>query len=475
MSQREAAEYKLIEEGIQFDEKLGRFRVNYPFIDDPRKLSNNYRQVVKIAESEERKLAKENLTEEANKLFDKMIDVGAVTELTKSERDLWDGPVHYLSIQHVIDLSSATTPLRLVTNSSLADPVTGISLNSILAKGPNVLNDMFEILIRFRVYLDALISDVSKAYYMLLTGLLEQHVRRVVWRYGKTDAVWRVFVFLTVGMGDRPAACLMEIAVKMTVQIFGSIDLVAAHRLNKDRFVDDIATGGTKAEVERFKGVENVDTMVCDGTMTKIMGKTHLNLKAVAISGEVDGDKLKKLGSSVLGLGFSTERDTLMVKFRANTSVKRRGSPTGPDWTRESIEGLEATVLTMRIAMGVANSQYDPLGGGSPLVIRLKVAMREMYRRKLNWDEPLPTDLQKYFKNLIRLVVEAGDLEFKRCTKPEDAEGRCVMVTYFDGADEAFSAVIYLRWKVKRGGYIACLLVAKARVSAMWSTSTPIV
>ena len=93
--------------------------------------------------------------------------------------------------------------------------------------------------------------------------------------------------------------------------------------------------------------------------------------------------------------------------------------------------------------------------------------------RKLNWDEPLPTDLQKYFKNLIRLVVEAGDLEFRRCTKPEDAEGRCVMVTYFDGADEAFSAVIYLRWKVKRGGYIACLLVAKARVSAMWSTSTP--
>ena len=50
--------------------------MKYPFIDDQRKLSDNYKQVVKIAESEERKLAKENLTEQANKLFDKMLMLG---------------------------------------------------------------------------------------------------------------------------------------------------------------------------------------------------------------------------------------------------------------------------------------------------------------------------------------------------------------------------------------------------------------
>ena len=54
--------------------------------------------MVKIAESEERRLAKENLTEQANKLFDKMLDVGAVADLSKAEMDMWEGPVHYLSI-----------------------------------------------------------------------------------------------------------------------------------------------------------------------------------------------------------------------------------------------------------------------------------------------------------------------------------------------------------------------------------------
>ena len=473
MSQREAAEYKLMEEGMKFDENLGRFRVDYPFIDDPRKLSNNYRQVVKIAESEERKLAKEGLTEEANKLFNKMIDVGAVSEMSQAELDMWDGPVHYVSIQHVLDPSSATTPLRLVTNSSLADPKTGISLNSILAKGPKVLNDMFEILVRFRVYLKALISDVSKAYYMLLTGELERHVRRVVWRYGESGTDWRIFGFLTVGMGDRPAACLMEISVKMTVLIFGHIDLVAAYRLNRDRFVDDIATGGTEAEVVRFKGVEDKETMVCDGTMPQIMSKTHLFLKAIAVTGEEDGDKLKKLGASVLGLGFSTERDTLMVKFRANTSVKKRGAPTGPDWTVDTIGGLTDVELTFRLCMGVTNCQYDPMGFGCPIVIRLKVAIRDMFRRKLEWDEKLPGDLEKLFKYLIAMVVEAGDLEFRRCAKPEDAVGNCEMIVYWDGSNEAFGVVIYLRWKVASGGYKVYLLTAKSRVTGMWSTSTP--
>ena len=156
---------------------------------------------------------------------------------------------------------------------------------------------------------------------MLLTRELEQHVRRVVWRYGKTGTQWRVFVFLTVSMGDRPAACLMEIGVKMTVMIFGHIDLVAGGRLNRDCFVDDISTGGTQAEVVMFKGTEDVVTMACDGTMPQIMSKTHLLLKAVAISGEEDGEKLKKLGCSVLGLGFSTQRDTLRVEFKVNISA----------------------------------------------------------------------------------------------------------------------------------------------------------
>ena len=47
------------------------------------------------------------------------------------------------------------------------------------------------------------------------------------------------------------------------------------------------------------------------------------------------------------------------------------------------------------------------------------------------------------------------------------------MVVYFDGSDDAFSAVVYMRWQVRGGGYVAKLLTAKSKVSSMWGTSTP--
>ena len=59
--------------------------------------------------------------------------------------DAYEGPVHYVSVQYVINDHSSTTPLRLVINSSLKDPVSGMSLNDMLCKGPNVLNDIYEL------------------------------------------------------------------------------------------------------------------------------------------------------------------------------------------------------------------------------------------------------------------------------------------------------------------------------------------
>ena len=79
----------------------------------------------------------------------------------------------------MIHPGSVTTPYRLVTNSSLIDPETGISLNSILAKGPMALYDTWDISVRFRHGEYGLTADISKAYYQMKTGAIEKHCRRV--------------------------------------------------------------------------------------------------------------------------------------------------------------------------------------------------------------------------------------------------------------------------------------------------------
>ena len=49
----------------------------------------------------------------------------------------------------VVNKESQSTPFRIVTNFSYKDPITGKSLNSILAKGPN-MSDPYKILLRIR-------------------------------------------------------------------------------------------------------------------------------------------------------------------------------------------------------------------------------------------------------------------------------------------------------------------------------------
>ena len=140
--------------------------------------------------------------------------------------------------------------------------------------------------------------------------------------------------------------------------MYGYIDQLAADRLSRDHFVDDITSGGDPEQVRRFKGEENPETLECNGTMPQIFNEARLKLKAIAVSGEADGGALQKLSGAVLGHGYSTARDTLSVKFRVNISHRRRGNPTGPDITKDTLDQLNQTVLTRRLALGIANGQY---------------------------------------------------------------------------------------------------------------------
>ena len=473
ISRQEAFELEYIEKCVEL--KDNKFQIKFPFLVDPAELADNYTQVVRIAESEERKLEKEGRMQEFNELFEKLQVLGAMEEISDQEMKSWSGPVHYVSLQHVIDEGNATTSFRIVSNSSLRTPGNPHSLNSILAKGPNLLSDPYKIMIRFRTYLKGLSSDVTKAYYQMFTGLLEKHVRRVVWRYGVKGAKWRIFGYLCVSFGDTPAAALLEVCFKLVIEMYGSIDPLAAHRLYHDHFVDDITSGGDTDQVRRFKGDENPETLECNGTMPQIFNGANLKLKAVAVSGEADGGALQKLSGSVLGHGYSTARDTLSVKFRVNISPRRRGNPTGPDVTVDTLDQLSQTVLTRRLALGISNGQYDMMGMVTPVLIKLSASMRELFVDKfgLSWDTPLPDKLNAVWLGYIRELVEAGEFEFRRCVRPVGVVKQFWLVVFFDGSDQAFAAVIYCRWEMDDGQVIVSLLCSKARIVPLHRISTP--
>ena len=72
MSQKEALELRMMEDNISFNDTIGKWRVKYPFLQDPRVLENNYRRVLRMMETLERRLDKLGQVEAANEVFSKI-------------------------------------------------------------------------------------------------------------------------------------------------------------------------------------------------------------------------------------------------------------------------------------------------------------------------------------------------------------------------------------------------------------------
>ena len=429
--------------------------------------------MIKVAERKEKRLIKSNLLEAFNDELDKIIRFGALVELEDTEFKQWDGPKHYVSLQNVLNEDFQTTPLRIFTNSSLSDRK-GISLNGILMKGHDTLSNQWDVLTRWRSYEKALCSDVTKAYYAIKTGELEKHVRRVCWRHGKSSSHWRTYGFNTVSFGDRPAAAFLEIAIRRTADMNQHIDMLAATRIKNDRYVDDLSTGGSPLEVARFMGKETGEQFQQDGTIPNILSKSSLKLKVMVTSGETDLSKISRLGDKVLGIGWNATTDELIFKF--NVSLVDKCNKTITVLTKDNLATLDHNLLTPRNLLRVVNGMYDPLGLISPITIRLRIAFRNVFNinKNLNWDTPLAAGRQQdCWLNLFKMLTEAPPVTLKRCFRPITAVGSCNLVCYFDGSDDAFAGVMYIRWMLEDGSVRVNLLCSKPRVTPSKRITTP--
>ena len=465
-SLREQFEYKVMEECVTYDEVEKVYKVKYPFTEDPSILTYNVHQAIKIAERLEKKVIKEKSIDAVNTEFDKMVEYGALVELSPEEMNSWSGPAHWVSLQVVSKPDSETTPTRLVTNTSLPDR-NGNSVNSILMKGPNALSDQRAVVCQWRCYEHALSTDVSKAYYNMRTGELEKHTRRVVWRYGKTDEKWRHWGFQTVSFGDKPAGVFLDIVLRKIAMQFGSIDPPTAIKLNTDRFVDDVTSGGSLEEVNRMAGscVDENNRFETDGTLSKILAQGSLRLKAVVTSGEQDKEKIAKLGKLVLGIGWNPTVDHIWVDIRETEQLK----------LILNAANLVDVTITPRILLGIINKPHDVLGLISPITIRAMVAYRDLFKLEPtpDWDSDIPLKEKAKWIPILSALHQCTSVPFARSIAPTSQASHSEIVGYFDGSDEAYAAVVYLRWTLLDGSIKVYLAGSKTKVTPLKRISTP--
>ena len=111
-------------------------------------------------------------------------------------------------------------------------------LNEYWAKGPDLLNSLLGILIRFRESKIAFIGDIKKMYHTVRTGVIEQHTHRFHWR--DMDVTREPDTYVTQIVSYKPSGTIATVALPKTAEMAKENFPKASELLINNTYMDDI-------------------------------------------------------------------------------------------------------------------------------------------------------------------------------------------------------------------------------------------
>ena len=476
ISIKEQREMNIILDNLVYDINRKHWIITYPWIKDPNDLPNNYSSAFARLKSTEKRLLLLGSDYYVN--YDKqiidMINRNVAEKLDQFIIDTYNGPVHYLPHHEIHKPSSTSTPLRIVFNSSSS--FAGHILNDYYAKGPDVLNNMLGVLLRFRLGHIGVTGDIKKMYNAIHTSIIDQHTHRFLWRNMNPNRPPDHYILKRVTFGDRPSGAIAILALRKTAEMFSDKFPKAAEIVGNDSFVDDIIFSVDEYE-EAESILSEIETILKEGgfEIKEWLISKDNNESDSLINISQDNDK-------VLGILWNPKSDQLKFQLNLNFSKKHRNMKLDSNIKETEMEFRFPEILTRRLVMRQTASLYDPLGLLTPITLQAKLLMRQLIleQRSLTnisdkdiWDVPLSNSLYSKWKLYFNNLFQICDISFNRCIKPMLAVNKPILILFSDGSSVAFGSCAYIRWELYNGSFISKLILSKNRIAPTCQLTIP--
>ena len=450
MTNQERDEYNIIYNSCEKEGK--QWKIPYPWKRNPDQLPDNRAQAEMVLKSTERRLSRNPQHAEAySKQMDEMVDLGFSRKLTEEELANYKGPIHYVSHHAVIRPEKKSTPVRIVFNSSAS--YHGHTLNDYWYKGPDLLNSLFGVLLRFREKEVAICGDISKMYHRVLIPLQDQHVHRYLWRDLQQDKPPDVFVKTVLTFGDKPAPAMAEIALRRSAEDGKELYPEAARVVLNDVYMDDICTS-VQTEEAALKLTQDIDEVLAEGGF-KVKGW----LSNKPIDGSSQQDKMKLLEEmseeKVLGVVWNRQGDEFTYRVKLDEKE------------------VETEKMTKRKILSRIAKMYDPIGFAAPIIIKAKIGMQRLWQLGIGWDEELSSLETSRWLSLFEEMTELQNVELERCLTPPLSIQKPILCVFSDASESAFGACVYIRWQLSNGQFETRFVTAKSRVAPLKRLTVP--
>ena len=341
-----------------------RFHVGMPFKPDSSPLGDTFTQAKRRFLNLEKRLdSNPNLKKGYTEFIHEFIDLNHLEPVPDNEIAKPDHQLNFLPHHCVHKEDSTTTKLRVVFDGS-AKSSNGNSLNGSLMVGPTVQQDLFSILIRFRLHKVALSGDIAKMYRQIALDPAAKDFHRLLWRDSNTDFI-KQFRMTRVTYGIASSAFHSTRSVVDVANLCK--DQVLAQSIKNDFYVDDYLSGAESTEDAKLK----VDEICAD-----------LNNY---------GFELRKWASShdeiTLSLPENLRESINQEKFMDNNyKIKTLGVSWKPNsdhfgfYSNLTIQGN----VTKRQLLSETAKLFDPLGGFLPLSLDLRFYFKNSGYKVLN-------------------------------------------------------------------------------------------
>ncbi|XP_033643441.1 uncharacterized protein LOC117303376 [Asterias rubens] len=462
LSPAELKEAKIIEESCI--RNGNRWTVPYPWKRDPKQLPDNKIQIEKRLYSTERRLAKNTSHAEAyDAQMKEMVEKKFARKLSEAELKSYKGPVHYISHHGVLRPESKSTPLRIVFNSSAT--YHGQCLNDYWYKGPDLLNNLFGVIMKFRENEVAVIADISKMYHQILIPERDQHVHRFLWRDLNTDRTPDIYVKTVLTFGDKPAPAMAQIALKKTAEAAEKQFPDAARVLKENTYMDDICDSVHTVN-EAKKLTSEIDEVLAEGGF-RVKGWLSNEALEENYTSEKEDERMKFLDTTTdeKVLGTVWNRKTDEFHYKVNLDLDKNLSTDDRE--------LMQRKLTKRQILSQIAQIFDPIGFAAAFLIRTKIGMQHLWQQGLDWDQEIPKADHDSWIQLFKEMKELNEISFERCLTPSNAVGVPLLCIFCDASEEAFGACAYIRWQINDGTYDVRFIAAKSRVAPLKRLTIP--
>ncbi|XP_058449077.1 uncharacterized protein LOC131429043 [Malaya genurostris] len=332
-----------------------------------------------------------------------------------------------------------------------AAKVDGVSLNTMLIKGPDLLVPLKGVLTGFREKRIAICADVKEMFHQMLVRNEDRNAQRILLRDDPNQNP-QVYFMNVATFGSASSPCSAQFVKNLNATEYADRYPEAADAIIRKHYVDDYLDS-VDTEEEAIRRAREVTFVHSRGGFV-IRGWMSNSEKVLSKLGETKTAEVKEF---LTGTGLCSERVL------------------GVLWIPQEDAFTYASNFTKRELLRTVMSLYDPLGFLSQFTIHGKILIQDVWRSKTDWDEKISIELKPRCDRWVELFPSLETVRVSRCYFPEQplsAVENIQLHVFVDASLVAFACVAYLRPEV--AGQLQCTLIcAKAKVAPLKLTSVP--